>query len=75
MKKLFYILLVFPMLAFAQTVEMNYLKTTVYKDSTTVSISDPEPEEATVSITYFDGLGRPLQQRGYKQSAGDRDIV
>jgi RHS repeat-associated protein len=35
----------------------------------------PSPEQAQVQITYFDGLGRPMQQIANQQSATGKDIV
>ncbi|MCC4231055.1 DUF6443 domain-containing protein, partial [Zunongwangia profunda] len=43
--------------------------------STSLSQSQVTPAKATESITYFDGLGRPMQQIGIKQSGGTKDII
>ena len=45
-----------------QTTTQNYVKTKTYKQPTTTSIASPTPEQATQTVTYFDGLGRPIQQ-------------
>ena len=78
MKKLTYLLLVLlPMMATGQTPTptQNYIKTTAYKVSSSSAIASPTPAQATTSVTYFDGLGRPVQQLGYQQSASGMDIV
>lgn len=53
----------------------NYVKNTVYKIPTAVSIANPTITQAAVQITYLDGLGRPIQQRAYMQSNTGKDIV
>ncbi len=53
----------------------NYVKTTTYKIATTTSITNPTPAQATVSMAYFDGLGRGKQQIAYMASASGKDIV
>jgi len=68
MKNLLYIFLLLPVLALGQTTSQNYVKTIVHKDSANVNDVD-------VNVTYFDGLGRPIQQIAGKQSATGKDIV
>lgn len=68
MKKLLLIITLLPILALAQTQEQNYVKTTVYRDS----IGDRKPAN---SITYLDGLGRPIQQIVHKQAGNGNDLV
>lgn len=76
MKKLSTILLfILPVLVFAQSQDQNYIKNTTYKVPTTVSISDPEANQAAVMVQYFDGLGRPIQQVAHKQSGTGKDII
>ena len=55
----------------------NYVYTRTYRQpySTSLSQSQVTPAKATESITYFDGLGRPMQQIGIKQSDGANDII
>ncbi|MCL6220970.1 DUF6443 domain-containing protein, partial [Zunongwangia pacifica] len=55
----------------------NYVYTRTYRQpySTSLSHSQVTPAKATESITYFDGLGRPMQQIGIKQSGGTKDII
>ena len=53
----------------------NYIKSTTYKVATTASIVSPAPSQASQGITFFDGLGRPIQQIASKQSNSGRDII
>lgn len=53
----------------------NYVKTTVYKDSTKISIASPTTRQAVQKATYFDGLGRPLQEVSAGQSSLGKSIV
>ena len=50
----------------------NYIKTITYKDATP-SLSDAS--EANVDITYFDGLGRPIQQNAALASPTGLDVI
>lgn len=69
-------LLLFPVFAFAQSQDQNYVKTTVYKKaSTEETIDHDDPAHVAVQLSYFDGLGRPTQQVAYKQSATGKDII
>ena len=74
MKKLAYLLIVFPILVFGQTQTENYIKTTTYKVST-ITTPNPTAVQKVVNVSYFDGLGRPIQQVAYGQSATGKDIV
>ncbi len=68
MKKIYTALLLLPLLASGQTQQQNHILSTVYKDSV--------PNPATVkTVVYFDGLGRPIQQRIVGQSGSGKDIV
>lgn len=75
MKKLIYtLLLVVPMLVIGQTTTENYVKNTTYLQPTqdgTVSNKDDKIE----TITYYDGLGRPLQQVNARNGGNGYDIV
>ncbi|MEN0082997.1 DUF6443 domain-containing protein, partial [Flavobacterium lindanitolerans] len=53
--------------AMAQTATQNYTKTTTYREA--------GAGRPAVSITYYDGLGRPIQQRAHAMSATGKDIV
>ncbi len=56
-----------PAAAMAQTATQNYTKTTTYREA-----GGGRP---AVSITYHDGLGRPIQQRAHAMSDTGKDIV
>lgn len=71
----FYIALLLPAMALAQTTNQNYIRTKTYKTETYGPITTPSAAQAAESITYFDGLGRPIQQRSYKQSNTGKDVV
>jgi RHS repeat-associated protein len=75
MKKLYYLLLVLPVLVKAQSYDQNFVKTTTYKTATTTSVTNPSASVATVQVNYMDGLGRPIQQIGVKQSNSGKDII
>ncbi|WP_296148495.1 DUF6443 domain-containing protein [uncultured Flavobacterium sp.] len=75
MKKILFAALLAPMLATAQDPNQNYIKTTSYKLPTATAMTSPSPAQASQSITYFDGLGRPVQQVAGKQSSEGKDIV
>ncbi|MFH7010857.1 DUF6443 domain-containing protein [Flavobacterium sp. FlaQc-52] len=53
----------------------NYIITKTYKERTSTVIKSPTVSETQTSITYFDGLGRPVQQIANKQSANGKDII
>ncbi|WP_396185644.1 hypothetical protein, partial [Flavobacterium sp.] len=59
MKKILSLLVLFPMMVLGQE---NYIKNTNYKIPTATSIANPTITQANQNITYFDGLGRPVQQ-------------
>ncbi len=65
MKKLLFLLI--PGFALAQSTNQNFVKTTIYKDSTQSS--------KNIKVTYFDGLGRPIQKVDNAQSNSGKDIV
>lgn len=65
MKKLLFLLI--PGFALAQSPDQNYIKTTIYKDTTQNS--------KNIQLTYFDGLGRPIQKVDNAQSNTGKDIV
>jgi len=70
-KKLIYSLVLLPIVAIGQTTTQNYIKTSIYRDTTKVS----NIAKAQESITYYDGLGRPIQQVSGKMSASGTDVV
>jgi Domain of unknown function (DUF6443) len=65
------------MMVIAQTptATENYVRSKTYKVASTTSIASPTPAQATQSITYFDGLGRPIQQIANAQSNTSKDIL
>lgn len=66
-----------PVLVLAQSTEENYIKTINYKQESTVNLSNstPLPSVAQVTVSYMDGLGRPIQQVAVQQSATGHNIV
>lgn len=70
---LLYTALLLPAIALAQ--EQNYVQTTTYKTESWAPISSPSAAQAVQTITYLDGLGRPMQQRSYRQSGTGTDLV
>jgi hypothetical protein len=75
MKRILYLLVLFPILVIGQTQSENYTKVTTYKVATTYPIHDPADTEATIQVTYYDGLGRPIQNISNKQSNTGKDII
>ena len=60
---------------YAQSTNQNYVLTKTYKTETQNPISSPSPSDAVQQITYFDGLGRPIQQIAYRQSGDSKNLV
>ncbi|WP_281336235.1 DUF6443 domain-containing protein [Flavobacterium eburneipallidum] len=75
MKKILSLFVFLPIMVVGQTQTENYVKNTTYKVATATSITTPSAEQATQTITYFDGLGRPIQQIAHQQSGSGKDIV
>ncbi|MQP52689.1 MULTISPECIES: DUF6443 domain-containing protein [unclassified Flavobacterium] len=75
MKKLLFIISIIPVLALGQSTDQNYVKTTAYKQATATSNPNPDVNVANVQVSYFDGLGRPIQQVAHKQSNSGKDII
>ena len=58
------------------TEQENYLHTTVYKQAfSNGEEENAEDHQKLEQITYFDGLGRPIQQVAIRQSSAGKDIV
>ncbi|WP_289658952.1 DUF6443 domain-containing protein [Flavobacterium panacagri] len=53
----------------------NYIITKIYKKPTTSVLGSPSLDQVQTNITYFDGLGRPIQQIANGQSASSKDII
>jgi hypothetical protein len=64
-----------PALVLSQTQTENYIKATTYKVPSATSIAVSTVQQAIQNITYFDGLGRPIQQVAHQQSGTGKDIV
>jgi RHS repeat-associated protein len=67
MKKLFYFIVLLPIVVIGQTQTENYIKTTVYRGE--------QHTKPQINVTYFDGLGRPIQQIAHQQSGTGLDVV
>lgn len=72
MKNILYILLLFPCLLLSQTPGKNYVKTTTYKEAYTAIPGDPECD---VQVSYFDGIGRPVQTVLSNSGGDNQDII
>ncbi|WP_316634373.1 DUF6443 domain-containing protein [uncultured Flavobacterium sp.] len=55
--------------------DQNYIITKKYKKPTLTSLLAPAIDEVQTNITYFDGLGRPMQQIANRQSSSSKDII
>ena len=75
MKNILYLLFLLPVLVFAQGSNENYIQTTTYKQPTPLPLNTPTLLEANIGVTYFDGLGRPIQQVAVGQSGLGNNIV
>ncbi|MDV6167116.1 DUF6443 domain-containing protein [Flavobacterium sp. DG1-102-2] len=71
MKKILYIFLLLPFTVLGQTTSQNYVRTYIYKDDTFTS----DASKANATVTYYDGLGRPIQQVAGKMSNTGKDLV
>lgn len=60
-----------PLIAFSQTQGQNYIKKLTYKEETTTS----DATKARVEVTYYDGIGRPIQQVAHKMSGTGKDLI
>ena len=75
MKKILSLFVLLPVMVVGQTQTENYIKTKTYKVATATSIATPTITQANQNITYFDGLGRPIQQVAHQQSGSGKDLV
>ncbi len=56
--------------------DLNYIYTHIYQKESTASIPFFTANDNLIQeITYFDGLGRPIQQIGIDQSTNKNDII
>lgn len=67
MNKLLLILFIVPIYAVAQSVNQNYTQTTTFRKEGALN--------PVHQITYFDGLGRPIQKIANAQSNAGNDII
>ncbi len=77
MKKILHLLVLTPFLVAGQTLTENHIKTTIYKVPVTTSyeaFSTPSQDKIE-NVTYYDGLGRPIQNISVKQSGNGTNIV
>ena len=76
MKKILFIAAtLFPFFILGQSQDQNYVLTKIYKEPNTSSVANPTLSQAAQNITYFDGLGRPIEQIAHKQSPNGKDLV
>lgn len=75
MKKLTYLVSLLPFIAFGQSQDKNYIKTTTYKVPSTSSILTPSLNQAVESTSYFDGMGRLLQMVTKGQSGNGKSMT
>ena len=75
MKKLLFLTILFPILTLAQSQNQNYIKSKTYKVASTIPIDDTNPNQTGVKVTYYDGLGRPIQNIASKNSTTGKDIA
>ena len=68
-------LFVFQLTLFSQSQDQNYIRSTTYKVPTGSSITNPNAAQAAVQVSYFDGLGRPIQQVAHQQASNGGDII
>ncbi|RED26113.1 RHS repeat-associated protein [Flavobacterium cutihirudinis] len=73
MKKIIYLLVLFPIIAIGQVGSL--IRETTYKQATLIPISTPTTSQASVTISYFDGLNRPIQEIALGLSGTGKDIV
>ena len=83
MKKLLYTLaaILVSSFALAQTTTENYIKSTSYQVETQNGTTNANSQATLTntdkieSVTYFDGLGRPLQSIGIRAGGNSEDII
>lgn len=68
-------ILVVPVFVLGQSSNQNYIKTIKYKEPNTTPLANPDVTDATIEVTYYDGLGRPIQKVNNKQSNSGQDVV
>src|SRR5690606_35293553 len=63
-----------PFLSLAQSATENYVHTIVPRVATT-DVATLADEDKIESVTYFDGLGRPMQGIGIRSGGKSEDII
>ncbi|MDQ6470089.1 DUF6443 domain-containing protein [Flavobacterium sp. LHD-80] len=53
----------------------NYVISKTYKEPTGTPLVSPAVDKVQTNITYFDGLGKPMQQIANQQSSSGKDII
>ncbi|OYQ35452.1 hypothetical protein CHU92_10765, partial [Flavobacterium cyanobacteriorum] len=71
MKKIIYTLALLPVLLYGQDNTYNYVRAYTYKEATYFS----DEAKANATVTYYDAIGRPIQQIAGKMSGNGKDIV
>jgi len=75
MKKLLYTLaLLLPILVLGQSTDQNFVKSTTYKKAIQDTIEALAADKIE-QVTYYDGLGRPIQTNAYKAGGNGQDII
>lgn len=75
MKKTILIFILFPLFVLSQSTDQNFVKSITYKQPTTTSVINPDITTANTEVSYFNGLGKIVQQIAHKQSNTGKDIV
>ncbi|WP_259014623.1 DUF6443 domain-containing protein [Emticicia fluvialis] len=77
MKKTIFLWLLLPLCGWGQTItnHKNAVAHSAFRISGANTADAGDASKAVISIQYMDGLGRPLQTVGYKQSPLGKDIV
>ncbi|MCZ8366571.1 DUF6443 domain-containing protein, partial [Flavobacterium sp.] len=61
--------------AWGQTTNQNYVRSTTYKVATQTSVPQPNDSVAQRQVTYFDGLGRPIQKIEGRMGGNGKDRI
>lgn len=75
MKKIIILFVFFPLFALAQSQDQNYVKTITPKIATLDINTITDDTNVAIGITYYDGLGRPMQKIEHRQSTSGKDII
>ena len=76
MKKILFLLFALPLVVMAQSTDQNFVKSTTYKEEfTETTIGTATDAEKIEAVTYFDGLGRPIQSVSQRAGGNNQDII